>query len=347
MRSASEIGVIPGDGIGPEIIDSTIRVMDAVVPGLAYTPVPVGHETESGFDGDPLPDASLAELAQFGSILKGPLSAPKGCGRIVRILDDEVHVWPSVNNGLRRAFGLYANVRPLPALQVGSGPLSKEFIIVREVSEGVYSGIEYRVGQSAFAVKTVTESGWTRIARISFELAERTGYRKVVLGHKANVLNVTDGMQLSITRQMAEEFPDVEFVDLMVDALAMHIVRGDVERSVVLLDNQYGDILSDVAAAQTGSIGLGPGANYGTDTAMFEACHGAAPDIAGMGIANPTGMVLSGAMLLSHLGLEAEANRVRSAVAAVLKAGRELTADLGGSASTESYTRALLESLGR
>ncbi|WP_166880806.1 isocitrate/isopropylmalate dehydrogenase family protein [Salinibacterium sp. ZJ450] len=339
------IGVIQGDGIGPEIIASTIDVLGAVAPGLSYEFHAVGHLTEEGHAGDPLPDAKLDRLLDLGTILKGPLSAPKGTGRVVKVIDDTLQVWPSVNNGLRRAFDLYANDRPIPAFRIGDQPRRPEFTIVREVSEGIYSGIEHRIGDSAFALKTVTVSGWRRIAEHAFDLARSTGYNKVVLGHKANVLNIVDGMQLSITREVAEANPDIEFVDVMVDALGMYIVRGQIENSVVLLDNQYGDILSDVAAAAAGSLGLGPGANLGTKAAMFEACHGAAPDIAGQGIANPTGMVLSGALLLEHVGLAEEATRVRDAVRTVLERGTAVTVDVGGSASTSQYTAEILEVL--
>jgi isocitrate dehydrogenase (NAD+) len=339
------IGVIEGDGIGPEIIESTLRVLEAVAPQLTFEAHPIGHLTDSGQAGDPLPDERLARLAELGVILKGPLSAPKGTGRVVKVIDDAVQVWPSVNNGLRRAFDLYSNDRPIPSFGIGGGPVRPEFTIVREVSEGIYSGMEHRVGDAAFAIKTVTEGGWRRIAEHAFNLARTSGYNKVLLGHKANVLNVVDGMQLAITRDIAAAHPDVEFSDVMVDALGMYMVRGQVEKTIVLLDNQYGDILSDVAAAAAGSIGLGPGANLGTKAAMFEACHGAAPDIAGQGIANPTGMILSGALLLDHIGLGAAGNRVREAVRTVLELGESVTGDVGGTASTKQYTAAVVEVL--
>ncbi|WP_157157295.1 isocitrate/isopropylmalate dehydrogenase family protein [Diaminobutyricimonas sp. LJ205] len=345
QSATTTIGVIEGDGIGPEIIAATIDVLQAVAPDLSYEFHPVGHLTEEGHAGDPLPDDKLEKLLGIGTILKGPLSAPKGTGRVVKVVDDKLQVWPSVNNGLRRAFDLYANDRPIPSFRIGDQPHRPEFTIVREVSEGIYSGIEHRIGDAGFALKTVTEGGWRRIAEHAFDLARTTGYNKVVLGHKANVLNVVDGMQLSITREVAAANPDVEFVDVMVDALGMYIVRGQIENSVVLLDNQYGDILSDVAAAAAGSLGLGPGANLGTKAAMFEACHGAAPDIAGQGIANPTGMVLSGALMLDYVGLAEEAGRVRQAVRTVLERGNTVTVDVGGSASTTQYTAELLEVL--
>ncbi|PWU55402.1 NAD-dependent isocitrate dehydrogenase [Micromonospora globispora] len=339
------IGIIPGDGIGPEITEAAIQVLRAAAPGLTYEYLPVGHVAAAG-SGDPLPDQVMDRLRELGVVLKAPLEAPKGTGRIVKLRPDGHRVYPSINNAVRRELELYANVRPVHAVPgVGRPGAELDLMLVREVSEGIYSGIEHRIGDVAQAIKIATRPAWERIARFSFELARERGYDRVLLGHKANVLNLTDGLELEVVRTIAADYPDVELQDMMVDALGQAIVRGDVPRSVVLLDNQYGDILSDVAAAVIGSVGLGPGANYGADVAVFEACHGAAPDIAGTGKANPVGLILSGAMLLRHLGDHRAAEAVEAAVRLVLGERRALTPDLGGSATTGDVTAQVVAAL--
>ncbi|MCK6210136.1 hypothetical protein KZX45_06220 [Georgenia sp. EYE_87] len=337
------VGIIPGDGIGPEITEATVRVLSAAAPYLSYEYIPVGHLIPGG-EHDPLPDAAVAGIRRLGAALKAPLEAPRRTGRIVKVRPDGDRVYPSINNAVRRELDLFANVRPIHSVPgISSGP-DLDFLIVREVSEGTYSGIEYRIGDDvAQAVKVVTRAAWERIAHFSFRLAVEQGYGRVILGHKANVLNLTDGLELEVVQDVARQYPEVELKDMMVDALGQAIVRGAVPRAVVLLDNQYGDILSDVAAGVTGSIGLGPGANFGESVAVFEACHGAAPDIAGTGRANPVGLILSGAMMLCHLGDAAAADAVEAAVETALRSVR--TPDLGGTATTSDVADAVVEAV--
>ena len=341
------VATIPGDGIGPEITDATIAVLKYVRPDLEFERIDLGFRVADQHGGDPLPDTALQRIRALGVVLKGPLSAPKMSGRILKFRRGEHVVYPSVNNALRRELHMFANVRPIRSIPgIVAGGRELDLVIVREVSEGIYSGLEHRVGpDAAEAIKVVTRQASERIMRFAFALAERERIGRVVLGHKANVLNITDGLLLQVGRTVAEEHAAVEFTDMMVDALGQALVRGDLPRSVVVLDNQYGDILSDVAAGLLGSIGLGPGGNFGKEAAMFEACHGAAPDIAGMNIANPVGLMLSGAMLLAHIGDPIAGQRVQRAVTDVLQAGTVRTADLGGSTTTSQVQGFVIDAL--
>ncbi|TRW43148.1 isocitrate/isopropylmalate dehydrogenase family protein [Georgenia yuyongxinii] len=334
------VGIIPGDGIGPEITAATVQVLSAAAPYLTYEYIEIGHLAPGGAT-DPLPDEAVARLKRLGAAIKAPLEAPRQTGRVVKVTDDGLRVYPSINNAVRQELELFANVRPIQSLPGIGERDDVDFLIVREVSEGAYSGIEYRFGDVAQAVKVVTRQAWERVAHFSFRLAAERGYDTVLFGHKANVLNLTDGLELEVVREVAMEYPEFELRDMMVDALGQAIVRGDVPRSVVLLDNQYGDILSDVAAGVIGSIGLGPGGNYGEHVAVFEACHGAAPDIAGTGRANPVGLILSGAMMLRHLGDDAAARAVEAAVRTALRDGGARTPDLGGTATTAQVADAV------
>jgi isocitrate dehydrogenase (NAD+) len=257
--------------------------------------------------------------------------------------------YPSINNALRRELGAFANLRPVRGWPGVSGPYEPlDLLIVREVTEDLYIGLERQTSpDTAEAVKRISRPASRRVARFACDYAVHQGRSKVTAVHKANVLHLTDGLFLDAVRSVAAEYPTLRFNDQMVDAACYHLIKSPALFDVLVLPNQYGDIVSDVAAALVGSLGLAPGANIGPEAAMFEAAHGAAPDIAGRGIANPVGLVLSGALLLDHLGEAAAAERVRRAVAAALAEPRWHTPDLGGQASTTNLTRAICYHLGQ
>jgi isocitrate dehydrogenase (NAD+) len=344
MRAAA---IIPGDGIGPEIAEAAQRVLEAAGARIAWTGVPLGRAARDAH-GNELPIESLETVRRLGVALKAPLLAdPRSGGVVVRGRDGERR-YPSVNNALRRELGTFANVRPVRGWRGLSGRYaSLDTVLVREVTEDIYCGLERQVdADTAEAVKRVTRQASRRIARFACEYAVRRHRRKVTAVHKANVLHLTDGLFLRCAEEVAREYPQLVFDHLMVDAAAYRLLKDPESLDVLLLPNQYGDILSDVAAGLVGSLGLAPGANIGPDAAIFEAAHGAAPDIAGSNRANPVGLILSGALLLDHIGEGETADRIRSAVARVLERGLDLTPDLGGTAPTRTMTAAICAALG-
>lgn len=338
--------LIRGDGIGPEISDATVAVLEAAGVAIRWREALAGEAARQRH-GHPLPEETLACIREAGVALKGPLLAPKQTGRVtIRHGDAEV-TYPSVNNALRRELEVFANVRPIRSFSGVPTPFpAVDVVIVREVTEDTYIGWEEMKGpDEAWAIKRITRNASERIFRFAFEYARCRGRRRVTTGHKANVLNLTDGLFLQCGREVAAGFPNVPFDDCMIDALCLQLVKHPENLDVLVLPNQYGDIVSDLCAGVAGSLGLAPGANYGERVAFFEASHGAAPDIAEQGIANPIALILSGAMLLGHLGeLEAE-RRIWQAVTDVLKVGRWLTPDLGGHARTTDLTRAIVSAL--
>lgn len=343
----STIALIPGDGIGPEITEATLLVLEATGISLSWERLEAGQAAIDRY-GEPLPERTIEAAKELGVVLKGPLLAPKGTGRITKQRQGREIVYPSVNNALRRELELFVNVRPLRGYRGISMIDALDVVIMREVSEGIYSGIEHKIGNyAAEAVKLVTRPATEQLVHFSFEYARRHGRKHVTLGHKANVLNLTDGLMLEVAQEVARGHPDIRFDDMMVDALGMNLTRHPHKLDVLILDNQYGDILSDVGAGLVGSLGLAPGANYGEEVAMFEAAHGAAPDIAGQHIVNPIAFILSATMMLTHLGETAAASRVEQAVADVLQEGESLTPDLGGSASTLQLAERIADHVGR
>lgn len=338
--------LIRGDGIGPEISDATVAVLEAAGVAIRWREALAGEAARQRH-GHPLPEETLACIREAGVALKGPLLAPKQTGRVtIRHGDAEV-TYPSVNNALRRELDVFANVRPIRSFSGVPTPFpAVDVVIVREVTEDTYIGWEEMKGPNdAWAIKRITRNASERIFRFAFEYARCRGRLRVTTGHKANVLNLTDGLFLQCGREVAAGFPNVPFDDSMIDALCLQLVKHPENLDVLVLPNQYGDIVSDLCAGVAGSLGLAPGANYGERVAFFEASHGAAPDIADQGIANPIALILSGAMLLGHLGeLEAE-RRIWQAVTDVLKVGRWLTPDLGGHARTTDLTRAIVSAL--
>ena len=335
---STTITVIPGDGIGPEVTKATLAVLDAAGADLEYDEQ-LGGVTALERVGTPLPDETLDSMRRTVAALKGPLTTPSGSG------------FRSINVALRKEFDLYANVRPARTIVHGGRYDDIDLVLIRENTEGLYVGVEHYIGMegdpraAAESVMIVTRFGSERIARYAFEYARTHGRRKVTVAHKANILKFTQGLILDVAREVAEEYPDIEFEDRIIDATAMWLVLDPYRFDVLVMENMFGDILSDQMAGLVGGLGFAPAGNIGLDAAMFEAVHGSAPDIAGLGVANPTGLLLSACMMLEHLGDEEVAGRIRTSVETVLRHGQARTTDMGGSATTAEYTDAVVRAL--
>lgn len=332
----TRITVIPGDGIGPDISRAAIAVLDALDAGLAFDYALAGQAAlEQGLD--LVPPQTLELIGRNPATLKGPLTTPVGRG------------FSSVNVSLRQHFLLFANVRPILSIPgVRARYENVDLIIVRENLEGLYSGVGHTLsadGERAEVRSVITRTGSARVLRYTFDMARRLGRRKVTVVHKANIMKTTSGLFLDVAREVAREYADIECQEMIVDNCAMQLVLRPEQFDVIVTTNLFGDILSDLCAGLVGGLGLAPGANIGKDLGIFEAVHGSAPDIAGKGIANPTALILAAAMMLDYLDQPHQAARIRSAVRAVIGEGRCVTADLGGSASTQAYTDAVLEQL--
>lgn len=331
---AHHVTLIPGDGIGPEITAATLRVLAATGVEFEWDRVEVG-EVSLAAGGELLPAQLFDSIRTTGVALKGPVGTPVAGGH------------RSVNVTIRKTLDLYACVRPVRNLPGIKTPFEGvDLTIVRENTEGLYSGIEHMVTEGvAGSLKVVTAKGSTRIARYAFEYARQRGISKVTAVHKANIMKLSDGLFLTCVREVRKDFPEIEYGEMIVDNCAMQLVRWPQQFGVLVTDNLYGDILSDLCAGLIGGLGVAPGSNIGEIGAIFEPIHGTAPDIAGKGWANPTGMLLSACMLLDHLGEDAAAARLRAALDAVLGAGLVRTRDLGGQAGTDEYTDALIAAL--
>ena len=341
------IGILKGNGIGPEITAATQQVLAATGRAFEWMDIPIAGEAIV-LHGHPLPQETVAALKEVRVALKGPLIVDKLQGRLTCVhRDGSEHTYPSLNNAIRRELALFVNPRPILGMGALSGRhATLDMVIMREITEDVYIGWEHQIGDvAAEAIKLTTRAASERVARFSFEFARKNSRRRVTCVHKANVLNYTDGLFLRCCREVAAEFPDIAFDDCMIDAACYHVVKNPARFDVIVTSNQYGDIFSDLGAGLIGSLGLAPGANIGPDAAVFEASHGAAPDIAGQGIANPIALILSGALLLRHVGLVADAVRVEHAVRSVVLAGHTLTPDLGGRATTQQVTDAICAAL--
>lgn len=338
-------GVIHGDGIGPEIVEATLSVLAATGLAIDWHPIAVGT-TSIARCGHALPAAALSQLRALPVTLKAPLIVNKLEGRIACAQPDGATlIYPSLNNALRRELNLFVNPRPIRGFPGISGRHEKlDLVVMREITEDVYIGLETQQGdESAEATKRITRAASLRVAHFAFDYARRRGRRRVTCLHKANVLNFTDGLFLRCCREVAADYPDLAFDDLMIDAACYLIVREPTRFDVVVCPNQYGDIFSDLAAGLAGSLGLAPGANLGPTTATFEASHGAAPDLAGRNLANPIAMILCGALLLEHLGHITAAASVWNAVRDVLRDAQPLTPDLGGRGTTSEIAAAIAE----
>lgn len=342
-----KIGVLAGNGIGPEITAATQAVVEATGFPVQWVPLPIAEEAIAVY-GHPLPPEVVQSLRNLGVALKAPLIVNKLQGRLTcRQPDGREIIYPSLNNAIRRELGLYVNPRPLRGFPGISGRHENmDIVIMREVTEDIYFGHEHRIGDvAAEAIKLVTREASERVARYAFTFARDQGYGRVTCLHKANVLCETDGLFLRCCREVASDFPEVTFDDLMIDAGCYTLVRQPERFGVIVTGNQYGDILSDLGAGLVGSLGLAPGANIGSAVATFEASHGAAPDIAGQGIANPLALILSGALMLRHVGAQREARQIETAVRDLLAEGAIRTPDLGGEATTEAVAAALCDRL--
>jgi isocitrate dehydrogenase (NAD+) len=329
-----KVTLIPGDGIGPEIISATVDIINASGADIEWETHIAGIAAIEQY-GEPLPEQVVESLRRNKVGLKGPVTTPVGKG------------FRSVNVGMRMALDLYANVRPLKNFKdIQSRYSGIDMVIIRENTEDLYSGVEHKVGKDAAeSIKIITREASERIIRYGFELARREGRKKVTVGHKANILKLSDGLFLECARKIATEYPDIEFEDKIVDALCMNLVQFPERFDVIVLPNLYGDILSDLGAGLVGGLGVAPGANIGEEGALFEAIHGSAPDIAGQNKANPLAMLLSGVEMLKYLGFDAEAKRIMAAVEIVLGQKDKVTPDLGGSAGTKEMAKAIIEAM--
>jgi isocitrate dehydrogenase (NAD+) len=331
---AHKVTLIPGDGIGSEITGAVVRIIEASGVEIEWESFIAGAEALSRY-GDPLPEPVLESIKRNRVALKGPLTTPVGTG------------FTSVNVRLRKTLDLYANLRPvrnLPSLVTPFGDL--DLVVVRENTEDLYSGLEHVVVPGVVeSLKIITEKASTRIARFAFEYARRENRKKVTAIHKANIMKLSDGLFLDCFRKVAAEYPDIAADDKIVDNACMQLVMKPQQFDVLLLENLYGDIISDLAAGLVGGLGVVPGANIGELGAVFEAVHGSAPDIAGKNIANPTALLQSAIMMLRHLGERAAADLIERAMIHTLANKQVRTRDLGGTASTTEYTEAIVASM--
>jgi isocitrate dehydrogenase (NAD+) len=329
------ITLIPGDGIGPEVSRATARVLEAARVRIDWEVHEAGAAVADK-RGTVLPDEVLESIRRNKIALKGPIGTPIGKG------------FRSVNVTLRQALDLYANVRPVRSLP-GVEPRFEgtDVVIVRENTEDLYAGLELMILPGiAQSVKLITEKSCLRICEYAFDYAERMGRKRVTCVHKANIMKLSDGLMLEVFRRVALKHPRVEPAEAIVDACAMQMVRSANKLDVIVTENLYGDILSDLGAGLVGGLGIVPGANIGQNAAVFEAVHGSAPDIAGKGIANPTALIQSAVMMLHHVGEQAAAQRIEDALIEVYRRGEVRTADLGGSAGTDAFADAVCRLLG-
>jgi isocitrate dehydrogenase (NAD+) len=332
---AHRVTLIPGDGIGPELAEATRRVLDATGIEFDWETVDAGEAVIAEY-GTPLPDHVLDSIRRNKVALKGPITTPVGEG------------FRSVNVTLRQALGLYANLRPARSMKgLETRYEDVDLVIVRENTEDLYAGIEHMVGpDAAESIKIITRAASERIARFAFDYSVANGRRKVTAVHKANIMKLSDGLFLESCRTVAAEYEGrVEFEDRIVDNMCMQLVQKPELYDVLVLPNLYGDIVSDLAAGLVGGLGVAPGANIGTEAAVFEPVHGSAPKYAGQDKANPTALILSGALMLRHLGNPDTADRVERALRDVIAEGRTVTYDLGGTAGTQAFADAIIERL--
>jgi isocitrate dehydrogenase (NAD+) len=329
------VTLIKGDGIGPEVVDSALRVLDAAGAEIDWEEQIAGL-TALDRGQEVLPEATLESFRRTRVALKGPLTTPVGEG------------FRSVNVTLRKEFDLFANVRPSKTLMRGSRYEGVDLVVVRENTEGLYAGIEHSVDRRqnyAESITIVSREASERVIEYAFELARRRPRRRLTLVHKANILKYTSGLFLDVGREMAGRWPDVEFDDRIIDAMAMQLVLDPTRFDVIVTTNMFGDILSDLCAGLVGGLGLAPASNIGADAAMFEAVHGSAPDIAGKGVANPAALIQAAALLCDHVGQREVGRRVQEAAERVIVRGEVRTPDLGGRATTAELTDAVVAEL--
>ncbi|HYX87394.1 MAG TPA: isocitrate/isopropylmalate dehydrogenase family protein [Gaiellales bacterium] len=358
------VTLIPGDGTGPEIAEATRRVLEATGVAFDWDVQEAGADVMDRHGGNPLPDHVVDSIRQNGTAIKGPITTPVGTG------------FRSVNVGLRKALDLYAQVRPCklyPGVRTRYSDTRVNIVIVRENTEDLYAGIEFERGSdgerqiaeaiehasgvrlaadAGISIKPISETGTRRVVQFAFDYARRNGRRKVTSVHKANIMKHTDGLWLEVSRQVAGENPDIEFEDRIVDNMCMQLVQKPELYDVLVLPNLYGDIVSDLGAGLVGGLGVAPGANFGAEAAVFEPTHGSAPKYRGQNRVNPIAMMLSGVMMLRHLGEDDAAARLDDAIAAVISEGRSVTYDMKpspddpGAVGTSQVADAIVDKLG-
>jgi isocitrate dehydrogenase (NAD+) len=335
MSSEHRVTLIPGDGIGPEVAEAAVRAVEATGVAIAWEPMEAGAAVVEAA-GTPVPAPVLESIRRNQVALKGPITTPVG------------HGFRSANVTLRQELELYASVRPVrnrPGVETRFSGV--DLVVVRENTEGLYSGLEHQVAPGIVeSLKIVTEAASLRIARYAFEMSQRDGRRRVTSVHKANIMKLSDGLFLDCARRVAEEFDDIEYDEIIIDNCAMQLVLDPTRFDVLLLENLYGDILSDLCAGLVGGLGVVPGMNLGADCAVFEAVHGSAPDIAGQGVANPVALILSAVHMLRHLDERDAAEALERAVEGALVNPATRTRDLGGSADLDGITDAIVRNLG-
>lgn len=329
-----KVTLIPGDGIGQEITKAMQQIFTAAKAPIEWEVCSAGHASLSTL-GTPLPEETLTSIRTNGLALKGPLTTEVGKGH------------RSINVTLRQTFNLYCNLRPIKTRTgVKSRYENIDLVVFRENTEDLYAGIEHNVGKGAAeSIKIITAEASLRIAEAAFDYAVKHGRKKVTAVHKANIMKLTDGLFLTCAREVAKRYPAIEYKEIIVDNLCMQLVMAPEQFDILLAPNLYGDIISDLCAGLVGGLGVVPGANIGADCSIFESVHGTAPDIAGKNIANPLAMILSGIMLLNHIGEHSVASRLETAINKVLAEGMVLTPDLGGAATTEQLTKAIISKL--
>jgi len=347
-----KVTLIPGDGIGPEVVGAARTILEAAGAQIEFEEVVAGMKAEERWQ-TPLPAEVFDSIAATKLALKGPTQTPFGGTYRVPIDRKDAsgarirRSHPSVTIALRKELNLFVNVRPVKNYPgVASRYSDIDLVIFRENTEDLYTGNERMADENtAEAIKTITRGGTERVARFAFDYCRRLGRRRLTIGHKSNVLKLTDGLFLKTAQDMGRLYPEIQTDARVVDALCMELVIKPEEFDGLLLPNLYGDIISDLCAGLVGGLGVAPGANIGTDCAMFEAVHGSAPDIAGQDIANPMAMILSAVMMLRYIGQGAVADRIEQALSTVLGEGKSVTRDLGGSAGTKAMTAAIVAAL--
>ncbi|MEM7402571.1 MAG: isocitrate/isopropylmalate dehydrogenase family protein [Myxococcota bacterium] len=331
---AQTVVVIPGDGIGPEVMEAAVKVVKASQAPIKWQTHVLGMQAIKQ-EGTAVPKETLAAITKHKVALKGPTTTPTGTGHI------------SANVQLRRQLNLYACIRPVITLPAVSTRYNNvDLVVVRENTQGLYQGLEIEPAKGiSIAMKVVTKQGCQRIAEAAFAYAQQHKRRRITIGHKANILKANDGMLLQQTQRVAKKYPDITCDHRLVDALCMQLVQDPTQFDMLLLPNLYGDIVSDLCAGFVGGLGLVPGANLGKDMAVFEAVHGTAPDIAGRNCANPLAAIQSACLMLHHLSYHQQAHRIQAAVQTVLRQQHMRTVDLGGTATTTDFTQAIVENM--
>jgi isocitrate dehydrogenase (NAD+) len=331
---AHDVTLIPGDGIGPEVTSATVRILEATGVKFNWDLQQAGAEAYEKYH-EYLPQALVDSFERTQVGLKGPVTTPIGGG------------FASINVALRRRFELYANFRPIRNLPyISTRYPDVDLIIIRENTEGLYSGIEHEVVPGVVeSLKIITAKASTRISRFAFEYARKNRRKRIHAIHKANIMKLSDGLFLRCSRAISREYPEITYGEHIVDNTCMQLVTNPYQYDILLMENLYGDIISDLCAAFVGGLGLVPGANFGDHCAIFEAVHGSAPDIAGRNIANPTAMLRSGLLMLRHLGEQEAANHIRAALENVYRTKEKRTRDIGGSASTTEFADAVIEAM--